>query len=201
MKKLIGSLSLGICVLIAGYILSTYSVDPNIKGSATYEMPTLAFVHQDLFYDEILFYKGIESVRPSDQNKAPIVGGVIPHHLLASFMIADFYARLIIQQPETIILIGPNHYERGKYLVLTSDGSWSTPQGTVSANMQLVGDLTKSNLAEIDHEVLTLEHSVSDHMAFIAHYLPQTRVVPLILSGYLKLEDIEKLVAFLSPLI
>ena len=200
MKKILGG------VICCSFLLGMYTVlnthqTSNIGGISVIVTPDPVFIHPDQFYSELLFYQGVKQVDATKFTQQPIFGGVIPHHLLASFLIADLYARLKAQQPETIILIGPNHYERGSFSVLTSDGSWSTAQGEVVADSTKVKDLVDHNLAAIDYGVLTLEHSVATHMAFMAHYLPQTRVIPLILSGYLTPSEIDKLVDYLAPLV
>ncbi|OGY20981.1 MAG: AmmeMemoRadiSam system protein B [Candidatus Woykebacteria bacterium GWB1_45_5] len=108
---------------------------------------------------------------------------MIPHHLLPSFMIADFFNRLSAQEPNTIILLGPNHDELGDFEVLTSLYGWQTPFGTVEPNDAIINSLINNNLAKVDEDVLAKETSVSAIVPFIKFYLPKAKVVPLILSA------------------
>lgn len=139
-------------------------------------------IHKVAFYDEELFLKGDNRTQPREDS-AKITGGVIPHHLYASFIISDFFKRLSLKPPEVIVLIGPNHYERGDYEVLTSLYSWETAYGNVYPDKRIVEYLIAKKLAKVDEDTLSLEHSVVGIMPYIKFYLPNTRVVPLILSS------------------
>src|SRR3990167_1422425 len=143
-----------------------------------------ANVHPVFSYDKELFYKGItQASKQSISGSGNIVGGVVPHHLLASFIIADFFQRLEGQKPETIILIGPNHFERGDFNVLSSLYEWLTPFGRVEPNTEIIEDLVKSNLVKIDEDALSKEHAIGAEVAFIKFYLPDVKIVPIIFSA------------------
>ena len=57
----------------------------------------------------------------------------------------------------------------------------------------MVKDLVDSNLAKVDEDVLTREHAIGGINPFIKYYLPQTKIVPLILSGRMNLAEIDEL--------
>lgn len=145
-----------------------------------------------IFYEAETFNKAI--IQSKNENHIftnNISGGIIPHHLFPAFIITDFFYRLTQQQPQTIILIGPNHYEKGAFPVLSSLYSWNTPFGTVQPNHEIIKQLVYRNLIKIDETVLAEEHSVAGIMPFIKFYLPETQVVPIILSNYLKQTETE----------
>lgn len=148
--------------------------------------------HPNLFFDEVNFYKGV--IQAEKENRTAdhhIYGGIIPHHLLPGFIQTDFFHRLVKQKPKTIILIGPNHYEKGKYKILSSMYSWDTPFGTVEPEDTIVSELVKKNVTQIDEDVLTHDHSVAGIMPFIKYYLPETRVVPILMSSFNSREEVE----------
>ena len=161
-------------------------------------------IHQLFGYDEKLFYEGIiQASREPSEDSQDIIGGVIPHHLLASFMIADFFDRLKEQNPQTIILIGPNHFEKGDFIVLSSLYDWQTPFGRVQADQEIIADLVDSNLARIDESTLSQEHAIGSVTPFINFYLPRAKIVPIVLSPNMKQEQAlilaEKLSLHASP--
>lgn len=120
------------------------------------------------------------------------IGGIIPHHLLASNIIADFFEKLSVQNPKTIILIGPNHSEKGEGKALTDSTpgeSILTPRGWEEWGI------------EIDNEVLKNEHSVSDIITFIKQHLPETSIFPIVLSNKISIEEIEVLAEKLSKIV
>lgn len=166
---------------------------------STESFPKNSGVHQVKFFDEEAFNEGIFRVKSTTQGSGyQIKGGIVPHHLLPSFMIADFFSRLSAQKPSTIILLGPNHYERGNFPALTSIYGWETPFGTVNPNKSIIYDLLGDNLAQVDEEVLPEDHSIGGILPFIKYYLPETKVVPILLSRKFIKEESEKLAAHLS---
>lgn len=176
-------------------------------------VPSETLVHPVLFFDKTTFYSSIDWVNNTNQSEdttqasqvntsfdQPIVGGVIPHHLLPSYMIADFFSRLAKQQPKTIILIGPNHNEAGEHPILTSLYSWETPFGTVSPDTTRIQLLLDRQIAWQDESTLPKDHSVAGILPFVEYYLPNVAVVPLLLSGATSDEELQKLARGLSEL-
>lgn len=148
--------------------------------------------HEVKFYEENTFRDGIERAnkinKPSDYK---IAGGVIPHHLFPGFIIADFYKRLSFQKPTTIIIIGPDHLEKGNFKAVTSLRGWKTPYGVIWPNVDLIQVLLERNILKIDEEVLGNDVSVAGSMPFMAYFLPEVKMVPILLSGRLNKEESE----------
>ena len=160
--------------------------------------PTLS-VHQVQFYDDGSF---IEAINKSAENfNAPsykITGAVVNHHLLASYIIADVFNKMAVQNPKTIIIIGPNHYEKGNFNVLTSRFAWGTKYGVVEPDDDIVNDLISKNLARVDEETLPNDHATSDLLPFIKFYMPQVKVVQLLVSKKFTISEAEALSGELS---
>lgn len=165
------------------------------RSTSQTNLPT----HPLVFFDKDTFYKGVKQSKIEDKSFANhISGGIVPHHLFPGFIITDFFNRLSKQNPKTIILIGPNHYERGDYQALSSLYGWETPFGVVDPNVQLIQELVKSKLIKIDEANLPKDHAVAGIMPFVKYYLPDTQVIPLLLSGFMSEEDIRVLSNSLS---
>ena len=140
--------------------------------------------HPALFFDEATFFKAVGAADSRLGPEGLVAGGVIPHHWLAGHLITAFFRGLAEgDPPETIVLIGPNHANAGSARVLTSDLAWATPFGQVEPAQEWIRRLSDNGLVEIESSVLTTEHSVAGIMPAIKYYLPEARVVPLILSG------------------
>lgn len=155
--------------------------------------------HPLIFFDQNTFYVGVERANKESKSFTDhVAGGIIPHHLFVGFIIADFFNRLSSLQPKTIILIGPNHYEKGDFKALTSLYGWQTPFGVVELNQQIIKDLLKNNLVKIDEQVLPEDHSVAGIMPFVKHYLPNTQVVPILLSSYISQQEADILASNLK---
>lgn len=157
--------------------------------------------HVVKFYDEKTSFEGINRAK-KDVTKPDylVTGGIVPHHLFVSFIIADFFYRLSFQNPKTIILLGPNHYEKGHFEALTSLYGWNTVFGVVEPDENLTKTLIDRNLVNIDEEVLPNDHALSALMPFIKYYMPNTKVVPILLSQKFSEEKSEILADNLSKL-
>jgi len=149
----------------------------------------LLFSRQVAFSDKELLEEGVRGEKTSQENNQ-ITLGVLPHDIFASFIITDFFQRLSFQNPKTIIILGPNHYEKGNFKVLTSLFSWETPFGQIFPDELIIKDLLAENLVEVDEEVLKNEHAVGALLPFLKFYLPETTIVPLVLSSRLDFEEI-----------
>lgn len=158
--------------------------------------------HEVFFEDRELFLKSVADY-PSGGNlvDAEIKGGIIPHHILPSFIIADFFSRLSAKEVEIIILVGPNHYERGNFGAITSKYKWETPFGVLEPNLKIVTDLEEKHLVKADEIVIPLDHSMTSILPFIQYYLPNSKVVPLILKNDFDEEDVDELVIALQKYI
>src|SRR5260221_5015310 len=93
-------------------------------------------IHPLLVSDQEAFTKAIKNAHPFTTNQ--LRGGIIPHHLVASDNIAIFFATMKQFSYKTIILIGPNHYEKGNFDVLTSKIGWDSPYGIVEPDTEVV---------------------------------------------------------------
>jgi len=161
-----------------------------ISSTISSNQPT----HPLVFFDKDIFYAGTEQSKKENKTFVnQISGGIIPHHLFPGFIIADFFSRLSKQNPTTIILIGPNHYERGNYKVISSLYGWETPFGIVEPNKQIIQRLIADNLISIDETSLPKDQAVAGIMPFIKYYLSNTKIVPLLLSGFMTKKDVQML--------
>jgi len=141
-------------------------------------------------FDETAFYRGVSQVKESNQKlNYKVYGGVVTHHILASSLIAEFFVSLVPQDPKTIILVGPNHFDTGKFEALTSSFGWETPFGIVEPNGELVGELVGTGLVQEDEDVFSKEHSIGALVSYIKYYLPGAKLVPIILKPSYELKD------------
>ena len=125
--------------------------------------------------------------------KNPIAGGIVPHHLLAGNMIAEFFHAISQSSPETVIVVGPNHRRVGLSSIHTSTQSWGTSFGVLDADVELaeklISDLNASQNAALFEE----EHSISSLVPYIKYYLPKAKIVPVLLHGNYTEENSRKL--------
>ena len=160
-------------------------------------------VHPLTFFDDQAFAQALSRATATDPTPMPGARAVIvPHHWLAGHLILNSLRDLAVSGDyRRIILIGPNHINAGGAAVITSDLAWQTPFGLVKPDGEAIGRLTGDGVAVSEPSVLTYEHAVAGIVPAIAYFLPQARVVPLVLRSDLTPTEVEALAAALAPLL
>jgi AmmeMemoRadiSam system protein B len=163
--------------------------------------------HSNNFFDVRYFQpEPLECTDDNDgcENKPPIFdkihGVVVPHHLLAHKLISRVFSQISGQKPSLLILLGPNHYNEGAR-ILTSSWDWQTPFGTVETDRDTVNKLLASSMVKRDEAVFENEHSIGNLMPFIKYYLPDAKVVPIILHHDVNQKEAKSISKQLSGLV
>ncbi len=143
-------------------------------------------------------YKG---VRVAETGR--VQSALAAHHLLAARPIAEVFETLAKEQPTTIVIVSPNHFDVGRSPAQVSFGTWQTPYGDVSTNMELA-EMLAQRVAVLEHEESAApnEHGIGALTAFVKRSMPRARIVPLIVHESLTPQDAREIgeaVAALSP--
>jgi MEMO1 family protein len=85
--------------------------------------------------------------------------------------------------PKSVILVGPSHFVPFRGVSIWPDGQWSTPFGPVAVDRELAHAIQSacSDVVEIP-AAHGREHSLEMQLPFIAHLLPGTPIVPLVMG-------------------
>lgn len=129
-------------------------------------------------------------------NAVPLVA-VLPHHNLVKQQRNDMLQQLsVLSQPETIILLSPNHFNAGSSNVLTTNRIWQLHNGNdqIYSNDELVEQLTAEQLINLDDTVFNNEHGIKNVLDDIVQYFPNTKIVPIIFKSTVKKTEVAKLV-------
>ncbi len=128
-----------------------------------------------------------------------IRGGIVTHHFLASGMIVRFFYGLRSQtSPETIILLGPNHFHQGLANISISSLPWKTPFGVLPTDAHLVQRIGAAIRLPEDPEAFSGEHSVGVLIPFLKYYFPRSKVVPILIDANAQESRMEDLREVLS---
>jgi len=112
-----------------------------------------------------------------------IRAGIVTHHFLARALMVRFFETLRSNSsPQTIILIGPNHFHHGSANVSFSSVPWKTPFGVLEVDQSMVQQLKAATRLPEDPEAFTGEHSVGVLVPFLKYYFPRSRVVPILVD-------------------
>jgi AmmeMemoRadiSam system protein B len=158
-------------------------------------------VHPLVHFDPYLFGRAWVAVQSKPAR--PLPGArvlVVPHHWVAGALILGPLRDLgATASVERVILVGPDHENRGVAPVTTSSAAWSTPFGRVAPDRALVDALVSQGLARQQPGLLTDEHSVAGLVPAVARALPGATVVPLLLRGDTSSEQVAGLARALAP--
>lgn len=138
------------------------------------------------YYDS--FFASITNCK--ENYKSTIKGLIVNHHLLAGKFVAQGLCSVATDKPLTIILISPNHFNRG-VAAITSAYDWQTPYGSVKADIKLINNLVQDQAVVINETPFELEHGVYNILPFIKRTLPNARIVPVMVKD--NISDTDKL--------
>ncbi len=159
-------------------ILATANQVPVLAGRNSESNPR----HAAYSLDPEFFKPFYDSVTSNEIINKPIVSAVVPHHLLAGHYLAKFFHALRDQRPPVVVILGPNHPQRGSYPIVTSEWNWQTPEGILDRNQRIIQALTARGLAIADEKIIATEHTIGAVVPFIKHTWPNAELVPLILK-------------------
>ncbi len=130
----------------------------------------------------ILFNPAI-AMYPKDTNKmiAGNKGGIVPHHDVASRLIAELFQKL--PPTKTVIIVGTNHTNGGNGLAISGNIVYRTPMGDMKTDTKIMGELVRDGLVSLDNNRLTTEHSIYVEIPFAQYYFPDAKAVPIILNS------------------
>jgi AmmeMemoRadiSam system protein B len=110
---------------------------------------------------------------------------IVPHHLLAADLISETFSNLNGDDYETVILISPNHFDIGEGKILSTAYPFDTPYGRLDSDTKLFRQLAKEGIISPNEDVFTREHGILGEVSFIKKYLPEAKVLPLVLKSTL----------------
>jgi len=143
-------------------------------------VPRTPYLRHYLSTDSKTITRSLFAVDPISLSGQP-VAGVVPHHLLAGRQIADFFHSLTSLAPRVIVLIGPNHEGRGEKPILLSDYLWVTDFGSIAPSSSVLSKILALPSAAKDNPVVSSDQSITSLIPYSAVYLPQTRIIPVLL--------------------
>src|ERR1700730_738219 len=154
-----------------------------------------------MFPDPAVFLKAIEQECGATRPLARVTGITVPHHLLAADLIARGFCGAAASRVDRVILLSPDHFHRAKRPFATSAARFRTALGPVLPDRAAVSSLLlRPDLFE-QSDLFRREHGIATLLPFVAHFFPNSIIVPIVVSPNAKRADWEQAVARLLPLI
>lgn len=128
--------------------------------------------------------RNIKDARATVLSSQPIVA-VVPHHDVVKKRRQELFRQLsLTSQPETIILISPNHFEVGRKSVITARSAWQLRGGAehMDTDTVIIDQLIKNgDLVEDNPLGVQGDHGITNLLGDIHEFFPKSRLVPILL--------------------
>jgi len=140
---------------------------------------------QDQNFYEAVYAKAGEITSVSDVQSA-----LIAHHLLVADKIAATFQTIGHKDVDTVVILSPNHFDKGRSFAQVSLGNWQTPYGTIKTDEEAVTKLLAKNTAlRQEEEAFANEHGIAALTPFIKKSFPNAKIVPIIVHDNLTLDE------------
>lgn len=150
------------------------------------------------YTDTNLFLPALEALSGQPDRVAPLAAVVVPHHLVVPDLIAGGIALARTQQPERILLLFPDHFNRTGRGFATTRRAFETVLGTVPNDTVATEALVNAGIPESC--LFGADHGIGALLPFVAHLLPDVPIIPVALSIHSRPEAWDRLAALLAPL-
>lgn len=148
------------------------------------------------------FVSTLEILASDSGNKQDIVSGVVPHHLLAKEIIADFFQCISSEEKiETLILLSPDHFHSGTLdddnTFITLDwksGSEKEEFDNIKIDSLLGKKLAGENKITLNSSAIIYDHGITNLIPYIKKYFPESKFLPILIPIDITKEQIEHLV-------
>lgn len=139
----------------------------------------------------------------AEKNRVPCtrfpVAAIIPHYPPGYALAAGALAFLSCAKPATVVLLSPDHSDTLNRPV-TARMTWKTYSGSVISDDGKIRSLIATGLADDNPDMVRSEHGLNEVIGFIAAFLPNARVVPIIIPNRSVLETDEGIARTLGEL-
>lgn len=129
----------------------------------------------------------------SNINKIDISGIIVPHHDMVSEQRQQFMTEVAskIKQPDTIILVSPNHYETGLNDIQTNQQVWYLKSGDIQPDKKILDSI--KGISDNDPISFNNEHGIKNILGDINNYFPKSKIVPIILKQSVTIDRLNQL--------
>ena len=102
-----------------------------------------------------------------------IIGLVCPHagYEYSGPVAAKAYYELALDgKPDTVVILGPNHWAIGSALAIMNEGFWRTPLGDVEIDGETANQIVQeTNILDVDELAHIKEHSIEVQLPFLQY--------------------------------
>jgi len=133
---------------------------------------------------------------PPSSEKEEILGAIVPHagYIYSGPVAANaYYALSSSVIPETVIILGPNHWGIGSSVAVAHQSSWETPFGKLEVDSDAAKELVKfSMIADQDNSAHIQDHCLEVQLPFLQYIFGDGfKILPIIMAIQDKITSVE----------
>ena len=143
--------------------------------------------------------QALADARPVDLGGAAVTGLALPHHRVASDLIAaGMLTAARGPRPERIVLLTPDHFRRATRAFATTPRDFDTVLGRVPTDRRAVAALLRSPSVAAS-QLFEREHGLGELLPYVARLFPGVPVLPVAVRIAATRAQWEQMVAQLAP--
>ena len=151
------------------------------------------------FPDTSLFVNALRQVYAAPL-PARVSGITVPHHLLATDVIANTFARASNGSYDTIVLLSPDHFSLGVTDISVSESGFSTALGDIVPDTTIARAMEQLSFVSPEH-FFYREHGLQAETPFIRYYFPHARIVAFTFKETTPKTELDAFIQALEPLL
>lgn len=135
-----------------------------------------------------LLFEAVDSLMESAELQRPAIALMSPHagYIYSGSVAGRTYS--IVEIPDEVVILGPNHHGRGHTAAVYASGAWETPLGQTMIASDLAGRiLDECPMTAEDTVAHRFEHSLEVQLPFLQVRAPHASIVPVCI-GHMPLQ-------------
>lgn len=178
----------------------TFAEANNTGINSLINKPTTATDEIKSIYTDRTFFLTAIKQNPAANAINGVTGITVPHHLLVKNLTAEIFAMIADNNYQTIIILGPDHFNGGKTPFSTTSKDFKTVFGTLGTDKKTVQTILSNPLIK-ESNLFTREHAVHAVAPFIKYHFPTAKIVPIAIKINANKEELDTLETTLKEVI
>ena len=162
-------------LLLGAALVAAPSVAPEARPSA----PIIPRLPGDALHEVM---RGIYAVLEDEQPGYPTFAAVVPHHLTSTEAIAAGVRMLSGERRGRVVLLSPDHFGECPALLCVARAPFRSLLGDIRTDAAAITALARSPLVTATDAPFEREHGIGAVLPYLAHFLPDTPVVAVVVS-------------------
>jgi AmmeMemoRadiSam system protein B len=190
----IGTLIMLVPIFVGAVILSSNKTEPIPPEYAS----SVQISSTPVVFDLNQLNESFKQTPPSRQ-LTNVRGVILPHHVVASDMLAEVLLAIDTKNVKRIILLGPNHFETGVHAALSAEINWDLNGQIFTFDQATFEELAQQGLLASDNVNVINEHAITVPLPYLQRVMPDATILPIMLSENQSIERLTALGEQLTP--